>query len=569
MKRMKRGILLAGVIFASIFILFSGLVYVTSLPSFCGSCHIMKPYVASWRTSSHSRVPCTDCHYTPGVRNEISAKFQGLSMMVQYFTGTAGPLPWAQVENASCLRSGCHETRVLEGKVRFDGVIFDHKPHLTQMRRGKALRCTSCHSQIVQGTHVSVTPTTCYLCHFKEVELGEKTANCYLCHSPESEGMQVETPYFNHKDAVEKHLDCLHCHAKVVVGDGRVPKERCLSCHNEPERLERLDDHIYLHMKHVTETKIECLNCHMEIQHSRQAALEVLPAECSNCHQDKHALVKQFYMGLGAIGVESKPDPMFLAQIDCKACHTIQVGETYKASPDSCVKCHGEDIRPVFQGWEMLVEKNLSAAMEEFETVRDILSASPKKNVQRILEQVQHNLSLIRNAKGTHNVGYTKAILAASQEWMNQALREAGQPERPPIWAEVPYTINCLTCHIGAENVTIKTFDSQEYPHARHVIQAKLKCTECHGDPHKPGKKKIITRVQCNSCHHQKTKLSCADCHGKGPEKVIPFLEKQFSHSQHLDAGIECATCHEPGKKLPAVEVKEICETCHPAGEKE
>jgi len=217
----------------------------------------------------------------------------------------------------------------------------------------------------------------------------------------------------------------------------------------------------------------------------------------------------------------------------------------------------------------MLVEKNLSAAMEEFETVRDILSASPKKNVQRILEQVQHNLSLIRNAKGTHNVGYTKAILAASQEWMNQALREAGQPERPPIWAEVPYTINCLTCHIGAENVTIKTFDSQEYPHARHVIQAKLKCTECHGDPHKPGKKKIITRVQCNSCHHQKTKLSCADCHGKGPEKVIPFLEKQFSHSQHLDAGIECATCHEPGKKLPAVEVKEICETCHPAGEKE
>ena len=65
--------------------------------------------------------------------------------------------------------SGCHETRLLQGKVKFKRFYFDHKPHLTELRRGKKLRCTSCHSQIVQGDHMKVTESTCFLCHFKEI----------------------------------------------------------------------------------------------------------------------------------------------------------------------------------------------------------------------------------------------------------------------------------------------------------------------------------------------------------------------------------------------------------------
>ena len=86
-------------------------------------------------------------------------------MVAKYFTATYGTKPWAEVDDAACLR--CHERRLLEGRVDFHGVAFDHRPHLTESRRGLRLRCTSCHSQIVQGTHLTVTVSTCALCHFK------------------------------------------------------------------------------------------------------------------------------------------------------------------------------------------------------------------------------------------------------------------------------------------------------------------------------------------------------------------------------------------------------------------
>ena len=49
---------------------------------------------------------------------------------------------------------------------QFLGFIpFDHTPHLTESRKGIRLRCTSCHSQVMVGSHIAVTPSTCALCH--------------------------------------------------------------------------------------------------------------------------------------------------------------------------------------------------------------------------------------------------------------------------------------------------------------------------------------------------------------------------------------------------------------------
>ena len=85
-----------------------------------------------------------------------------------------------EVEDAACLR--CHERRTLVGKMDIKGVQFDHTNHLSDMRRGKKLRCTSCHSQIVQGSHIAVTASTCFLCHFKGTNVNEGTGRCTLCH---------------------------------------------------------------------------------------------------------------------------------------------------------------------------------------------------------------------------------------------------------------------------------------------------------------------------------------------------------------------------------------------------
>src|SRR5690606_25869693 len=134
-------------------------------------CHIMEPYYQAWHDSTHKDVPCADCHFEPGWRNTLHGKFQASSQAAKYITNTYGSKPHAEVRDASCMRSGCHEKRVLEGKVDWDvptsrgdmiTIRFDHTPHLEPDRRGKQLRCVSCHSQMVQGQHIVVTLDTCF-----------------------------------------------------------------------------------------------------------------------------------------------------------------------------------------------------------------------------------------------------------------------------------------------------------------------------------------------------------------------------------------------------------------------
>ncbi len=128
----------------------------TSRPVFCNSCHNMEPYYKSWQESSHKDVTCVECHFPPGLGGKVRGKMLGLVQLMKYVTASAGTRPSAEIPDASCLRSGCHESRLLSGRVDFHGIPFDHTPHLQEGRRGKTLHCTSCHSQIVQGTHMTV-----------------------------------------------------------------------------------------------------------------------------------------------------------------------------------------------------------------------------------------------------------------------------------------------------------------------------------------------------------------------------------------------------------------------------
>jgi nitrate/TMAO reductase-like tetraheme cytochrome c subunit len=249
----------------------AGLWHISTSPRLCNSCHLMKPYVQAWKTSKHSKVSCVQCHYPPGFRDTIWVKYQALSQVVKWATQTYSSKPFAEVEDASCLRSGCHDRRLLQGQVVFKrGIVFDHKPHLEQVRRGRHLRCTSCHSQIVVGTHIEVTESTCFLCHFK----GMKTARelnpiggCPGCHKPPKGDIQVGSIKFNHEDVVRRGVACQKCHLNVVDGDGEAPQQRCFTCHNQPEKLKHYADAPFIHDFHVTRHNIECGRCHTEIKH--------------------------------------------------------------------------------------------------------------------------------------------------------------------------------------------------------------------------------------------------------------------------------------------------------------
>src|SRR5512134_2258741 len=332
---------------------------VSSTPTFCGSCHLMKPYYESWRHSKHNQIACVECHISPGITAELRKKYEAMSMVVKYFTGTYSTNPWAEVDDAACLR--CHERRLLEGKEVFRGVLFDHTPHLTESRRGLKLRCTSCHSQIVQGSHISVTSSTCALCHFKGQKINEGTGRCLLCHQVPERVTSAEGVTFDHGQVARLDMQCSLCHGGVVRGPGNVPRERCVTCHNEPERLARLGDQDFLHRMHVFEHKVDCMNCHLQVEHGKPvrpgATVAAAGEACQSCHGSGHSPQQDLYTGIGGRGVPRMPSPMFSAGVTCQGCHNPELAvsgtrdaqvasagpagtHTVRANAVSCMSCH-------------------------------------------------------------------------------------------------------------------------------------------------------------------------------------------------------------------------------------
>jgi hypothetical protein len=333
--------------------------------------------------------------------------------------------------------------------------------------------------------------------------------------------MRKETLVFNHGDVLDKDMNCLSCHSHVVVGDGAVPEQRCLSCHNEPARLEKYTEPILLHEKHVTERKIECLNCHIEIRHSQVASMEELPTNCSSCHDQKHQAVKAYYMGVGGRGVEKNPAPMYLAGVDCKGCHTLSeqkgAGELVtKASLESCIKCHGEEVIPVYTGWDLHVENRTKAITSEYRNVLKTLrskgllkNASTKKR----MEDARHNLTLMENVAGVHNVSFTHALASAIHLELNNALEEHGFSKRKTPWKVISYESECLQCHVGIEFINPKAFGRFRFNHYAHVVNAGFTCERCHEGTHKMGELRIGPS-DCATCHHEKSTPTCTHCHG-------------------------------------------------------
>ena len=325
----------------------TGAAVYTSRSQFCISCHIMEPYYVSWQESSHRDVACIKCHFPPGAAEKVRGKMLGLVQLLKYVTASAGPRLSAEISDASCLR--CHDTRLLAGRVDFHGIPFDHRPHLTELRRGKKLRCTSCHSQIVQGQHMTVTTSTCFLCHFKDEPFNEGLGTCTRCHQiPENQFDLGGGVMFSHELAYDRGVDCANCHRDLIRGNGAVPRERCKACHNREDDLKRIDDHEFLHRIHVTDHKVDCLECHLEIQHSLDRnRIEHAAADCKSCHPNQHGEQVRMLLGEGGKSMSARHGGMAVAGISCPSCHRIkEISPTgtvlWRASTAVCIQCHDE-----------------------------------------------------------------------------------------------------------------------------------------------------------------------------------------------------------------------------------
>ncbi|MCC7262241.1 MAG: NapC/NirT family cytochrome c [Candidatus Latescibacteria bacterium] len=535
----------------------------TSQPKFCGSCHIMEPYYKSWLTSSHKDFACVECHIPPGIYSEIQKKTEAISMVASYFTGTYGTNPWAEVDDAACLQ--CHQRRLLAGKENYKGVIFDHEPHLSELRREKKLRCTSCHSQIVQGSHIAVETSTCFLCHFKDQASGKGTARCTLCHAVPEKVIEKGSLSFNHADVKRFDMQCQACHSHITSGEGTAPKQRCYVCHNDVTRLEKYDDHPALHRIHVSEHKVECLHCHTEILHGESAGPPKQNAgSCGVCHADGHSPQRDLYSGQGGKGVPERPSNMFLAGISCEGCHFVprQKGadKIQSAGALACMACHGPRYAKMLDRWKGVLDERLALARRELTQAQGSLRAGCQA-----LSDAEANLLLVERGHGVHNVDYALDVLAANHTLLNTALKQAGRSGLPGGDWERPAKQNeCLRCHQGQETQS-GSFDGKPFSHRPHVVGRKMDCLSCHR-PHEqrePGEVVSMPAQECAPCHHTAAaKDQCSRCHAGITGKTLAFKGKKFSHQYHLeDEGLKCLDCHtlqeRPGLKPKA------CADCH------
>ncbi len=578
----KRTLLATLILFVLFAIGSSAFIEVTSQPQFCVSCHYMEPYFKSWEQSSHKDVMCTKCHFPPGIQHTIEGKFTALSMLVNYTTGIyKRSKPWAEISDASCLRGGCHETRLLDGKVEYlQGIIFDHKPHLTELRLGKTLRCTSCHSQIVQGEHMSVTASTCFLCHFKGEE-SHKISNCTTCHdAPVRSAINPEVK-FDHKHMIERGVTCNRCHGNMQVGSGDVSKERCNSCHAELGKIERFTDTEFVHNEHITKRKVDCQACHQEILHKSVSRTELVKPSCEDCHQNFHKVQSSLFMGTGGKGVPDHPSTMFESGLNCKGCHTLQAstggesmaGTTMVASGVVCTPCHDPGYDKILEGWKRRNGERLGQIQgiaRRVESAVQGISDNRRYVADSLVASAKHNITMVDLGHGIHNIPFAESLLEAAFEQLSSAGKLAGINNLPTFESGLPKSgAECMKCHYGVETMTIQR-KGTDFPHATHVLGQKLSCTECHSNEVKHGTLSISTE-SCNQCHHKQTEgkpPDCIACHNL--QASIFNGDSTWGKDAFPDAmaegGLSCKDCHSPDDGAVVKPTGSSCVGCHDEG---
>jgi len=514
-------------------------VKVTSQPNFCRSCHVMEPYFEAWQTSTHSHVTCTECHIPPGLEGTVHSKFMAMAMVANYFTGVyKRSKPWAEIEDRNCLRSGCHDTRLLQSTVDFRGVKFDHKPHLEEVRRGRQLRCTSCHSSIVQGEHITVSESTCFMCHFRPDTLGQQTAlaKCTGCHTPPTGVMAADTS-FDHTEMLARKADCSGCHASEVVGDGYVPRERCNSCHAQQQHIERYDERVFIHQTHVTDHKVECTACHTQIRHGKDAvAFASKERTCSQCHGKPDDAIERVWRG-DLPGLPLAPSSMAKAGMVCTSCHVGDIHASDGNHPDPvCTPCHDPGYDKLWTRWDEPILRRI----KELEQKTANLEPGERDTMRLALD-------LYKRGNPLHN---PEMIELLSKQILGK---------------EITVNPTCNSCHPAAGDAVVM-YGGNTFDHRKHKTVGQ--CETCHSTSEETHGRLLMSKNDCNNCHHQplvSKQTDCATCHTTQAAvftgKVPQFAGAEPSFKMELD--FACTDCHVTRGTSVSRDVASACIACH------
>lgn len=179
----KKKVLVAIVISLVLIVIATGVgVKATSKPSFCTTCHEIKPAYTSWETSNHKiyGATCLDCHADSGEINLIKRKISSLKEIYIHLSNTPDPMDIkGNVPNSRCLE--CHSGK--QGKEHAGRDVTKFTDTKGKIHNDKNLKCASCHIQSIHGDKSNTNKVA--------IVASDK---CVACHTSEEKVAQMSTP---------------------------------------------------------------------------------------------------------------------------------------------------------------------------------------------------------------------------------------------------------------------------------------------------------------------------------------------------------------------------------------
>jgi len=429
----------------------------------------------AWQSSYHHesnnpdgmQAECIDCHFLPGEKHSLKAKYEGLRHLAAYLYDPDAPLPIRPViKDGACLQSGCHSReKVAQKEIQYtEKVRFKHDVHFSdEALDGHALTCDTCHFKSSESKHFEVPNEICFLCHLKlekptldkaqagsdefkqisfdsrpTIDFNQGVSRCDICHTIPTESLQsqldVDDPAstrepITHQTIQQADVACESCHFEVVKGGGEIETGNvvangCLTCHNRSQTLSATaGDRDLMHDKHVP-NKADCFDCHTVIEHqNRTDHLDFVRNDCLLCHVDQHKYQKLLLSG-DPVDAEISGDPhlMFDVNTNCMGCHlkkTVNNGHDVRtASGDTCVACHTEQHRKMLGDWKESLDSEIADA-EELESEAQALLAELGNRLDKaqfdqtesMIAKGSELIDIVRFGNGVHNKKYAITIL--------------------------------------------------------------------------------------------------------------------------------------------------------------
>ncbi len=468
-------IIISIIAFVVIVLLVIGYAY-AGTPSFCGTCHIMKEYVTSWKDSSHAakNIDCLDCHAKPGSLGVLSAYFAGLKRAALYFTGSYQK-PKTVVSNNICFN--CHLTTQ---DIKKRSVLVEHyEVHLSK----EDINCADCHAQLVHKAPKArltravsdswVGAKACSRCHFKPMSEWEEAKH----------SVALETLVDTKQDS---NPLCLQCHTVGFKKGGFESTDKTFELGN-----------------------VQCENCHGRgLKHSVHPATDNIPVAslasdtCTGCHQGTHH----------PTGVEWENSA------HAKALEGLKKSEF---AEDECLICHSADYILAPPGEKPTLKE------AKFAITCVTCHSSHTGELRLSREEICTNC---HNAEGA--VPPEPVHHPTKELFLGTAVKGSGVPDPPIFEKHVNNGVTCPDCHMFN-----KEFVSEQEPAiSGHFYQVRPEaCIDCHSEWKVPDAIKQIQTMQAPvvalltelepRIAEGKSKLEALKKAGKNISKIKPILD--------------------------------------------